>query len=57
LCSYGGCGRPETRKHELVCLRHSELLFTLDWKIRHKNACMPVDDWLEADEDYIDEEF
>ncbi|GLJ31985.1 hypothetical protein SUGI_0643910 [Cryptomeria japonica] len=69
LCSYGGCGRPETRKHEFrrcsvcgtvnYCSRACQ---ALDWKIRHKNACMPVDDWLEADdddddEDYIDEEF
>lgn len=74
LCSYAGCGRPETRKHEFrrcsvcgtvnYCSRACQ---ALDWKIRHKNACMPVDDWLDDDDDdeeeddyeddLIDEEF
>lgn len=67
LCSYAGCGRPETRKHEFrrcsvcgtvnYCSRACQ---ALDWKIRHKHSCMPIDDWLDADtdddEDYPEEE-
>ncbi|XP_071709345.1 F-box protein At1g67340-like [Rutidosis leptorrhynchoides] len=46
LCSYGGCGRPETRRHEFrrcsvcgdvnYCSRACQ---ALDWKLRHKMTC------------------
>ncbi|CAH1424602.1 unnamed protein product [Lactuca virosa] len=46
LCSHGGCGRPETRKHEFrrcsvcgdvnYCSRACQ---ALDWKLRHKTTC------------------
>jgi hypothetical protein len=26
-------------------------LQALDWKIRHKHTCMPIDDWLDVDTD------
>lgn len=50
LCSHSGCGRPETRKHEFrrcsvcgavnYCSRACQ---ALDWKLRHKTECAPVD--------------
>ncbi|KAE8667216.1 F-box protein [Hibiscus syriacus] len=53
LCSHVGCGRPETRKHEFrrcsvcgtvnYCSRACQ---ALDWKLRHKAECAPVDQWL-----------
>nr|XP_043625328.1 F-box protein At1g67340-like [Erigeron canadensis] len=46
LCSYDGCGRPETRKHEFrrcsVCGNVnycSRACQALDWKARHKMVC------------------
>ncbi|XP_010556149.1 PREDICTED: F-box protein At1g67340 [Tarenaya hassleriana] len=58
LCSHGGCGRPETRKHEFrrcsvcgavnYCSRACQ---ALDWKLRHKAECSPVDRWLGEDAD------
>ncbi|GMI99782.1 hypothetical protein like AT1G67340 [Hibiscus trionum] len=53
LCSHVGCGRPETRKHEFrrcsvcgavnYCSRACQ---ALDWKLRHKAECAPVERWL-----------
>ncbi|KAJ4848806.1 hypothetical protein Tsubulata_005439 [Turnera subulata] len=58
LCSHVGCGRPETRKHEFrrcsvcgavnYCSRACQ---ALDWKLRHKEECAPVERWLEEDRD------
>ncbi|GMI70838.1 hypothetical protein like AT1G67340 [Hibiscus trionum] len=55
LCSHVGCGRPETRKHEFrrcsvcgavnYCSRACQ---ALDWKLRHKAECAPVERWLDA---------
>ncbi|GKV14754.1 hypothetical protein SLEP1_g25577 [Rubroshorea leprosula] len=52
LCSHLGCGRPETRKHEFrrcsvcgavnYCSRACQ---ALDWKLRHKAECVPVERW------------
>ncbi|XP_073032237.1 F-box protein At1g67340-like [Primulina eburnea] len=50
LCSHTGCGRPETRRHEFrrcsvcgavnYCSRACQ---ALDWKLRHKVQCAPVE--------------
>lgn len=58
LCSHSGCGRPETRRHEFrrcsvcgavnYCSRACQ---ALDWKLRHKAECAPVERWADADED------
>ncbi|CAN8238601.1 unnamed protein product [Cochlearia groenlandica] len=49
LCSHGGCGRPETRKHEFrrcsvcgVVNYCSRACQALDWKLRHKIDCAPT---------------
>ncbi|XVE56578.1 hypothetical protein DITRI_Ditri04bG0022700 [Diplodiscus trichospermus] len=54
LCSHNGCGRPETRAHEFrrcsvcgtvnYCSRGCQ---ALDWKLRHKLECGPIERWLE----------
>ncbi|XWS60268.1 hypothetical protein CRYUN_Cryun07bG0021900 [Craigia yunnanensis] len=54
LCSHKGCGRPETRAHEFrrcsvcgmvnYCSRGCQ---ALDWKLRHKVECGPIERWLE----------
>ncbi|OMO84086.1 hypothetical protein CCACVL1_11004 [Corchorus capsularis] len=54
LCSHNGCGRPETRAHEFrrcsvcgtvnYCSRGCQ---ALDWKLRHKVECKPMERWLE----------
>ncbi|KAH7857134.1 hypothetical protein Vadar_009362 [Vaccinium darrowii] len=54
LCSHVGCGRPETRKHEFrrcsvcgavnYCSRACQ---AMDWKMRHKAECAPVERWLD----------
>ncbi|KAE9454240.1 hypothetical protein C3L33_13858, partial [Rhododendron williamsianum] len=54
LCSHVGCGRPETRKHEFrrcsvcgavnYCSRACQ---ALDWKMRHKAECAPMERWVE----------
>lgn len=56
LCSHTGCGRPETRRHEFrrcsVCGKVnycSRACQALDWKLRHKAECAPVERW--ADEE------
>ncbi|XP_056685149.1 F-box protein At1g67340 isoform X2 [Spinacia oleracea] len=58
LCSYSGCGRPETRPYEFrrcsvcgvvnYCSRGCQ---TLDWKAGHKVECSPVgaDQWGDMD--------
>lgn len=56
LCSHTGCGRPETRKHEFrrcsvcgavnYCSRACQ---ALDWKLRHKEDCAPVERWVDED--------
>ncbi|CAH8383084.1 unnamed protein product [Eruca vesicaria subsp. sativa] len=50
VCSHGGCGRPETRKHEFrrcsvcgVVNYCSRACQALDWKLRHKMDCAPVE--------------
>ncbi|KAG6396426.1 hypothetical protein SASPL_142576 [Salvia splendens] len=58
LCSHSGCGRPETRRHEFrrcsvcgavnYCSRACQ---ALDWKLRHKAECTPVERWADADGD------
>ncbi|XP_058093205.1 F-box protein At1g67340-like [Magnolia sinica] len=62
LCSHALCGRPETRRHEFrrcsvcgavnYCSRACQ---ALDWKLRHKVECAPMEQWLE-DEDDEDED-
>ncbi|KAL1216454.1 F-box protein [Cardamine amara subsp. amara] len=54
LCSHAGCGRPETRKHEFrrcsvcgVVNYCSRACQALDWKLRHKMDCAPVERWEE----------
>ncbi|KAK4402642.1 F-box protein [Sesamum angolense] len=56
LCSHSGCGRPETRRHEFrrcsvcgavnYCSRACQ---ALDWKLRHKVECAPVERWADGD--------
>ncbi|KAL6011563.1 hypothetical protein ACLOJK_002011 [Asimina triloba] len=58
LCSHALCGRPETRRHEFrrcsvcgavnYCSRACQ---ALDWKLRHKVECAPMEQWLEEAED------
>ena len=58
LCAHIGCGRPETRPHEFrrcsvcgkvnYCSRGCQ---ALDWKLRHKMECSPVELWLEGNDD------
>lgn len=53
LCGHEGCGRPETRPHEFrrcsvcgtvnYCSRACQ---ALDWKLRHKIQCRPMERWL-----------
>ncbi|PKA57823.1 F-box protein [Apostasia shenzhenica] len=55
MCSHGGCGRPETRRHEFrrcsvcgtvnYCSRACQ---ALHWKLAHKTECAPLDRWLDA---------
>ncbi|XP_068666087.1 F-box protein At1g67340-like [Aristolochia californica] len=63
LCSHAGCGRPETRRHEFrrcsvcgsvnYCSRACQ---ALDWKVRHKMECTPLEQWIEEDDDNGDGE-
>lgn len=58
VCSHEGCGRPETRAHEFrgcsvcgmvnYCSRGCQ---ALDWKLRHKMECGPIERWLEVQEE------
>ncbi|PKA62059.1 F-box protein [Apostasia shenzhenica] len=55
MCSHGGCGRPESRRHEFrrcsvcgavnYCSRACQ---ALHWKIAHKGECAPMDRWLDG---------
>ncbi|CAL9166246.1 unnamed protein product [Musa hybrid cultivar] len=54
LCSYGGCGRPETRRHEFrrcsacgVASYCSRACQALHWKLAHKAECVPMERWLD----------
>ncbi|XP_077250349.1 HCP-like superfamily protein with MYND-type zinc finger [Tasmannia lanceolata] len=57
LCSHVGCGRPETRTHEFrrcsvcgtvnYCSRACQ---ALDWKLRHKVECEPMEHWIDEDD-------
>ncbi|XVF49628.1 hypothetical protein PTKIN_Ptkin04bG0028700 [Pterospermum kingtungense] len=57
VCSHEGCGRPETRAHEFrrcsvcgtvnYCSRGCQ---ALDWKLRHKMECGPIERWLQVEE-------
>ncbi|XP_027338575.1 F-box protein At1g67340 [Abrus precatorius] len=54
LCAHIGCGRPETRPHEFrrcsVCSKVnycSRGCQALDWKLRHKMECSPMELWVE----------
>ncbi|PIA51139.1 hypothetical protein AQUCO_01100166v1 [Aquilegia coerulea] len=59
LCSHDGCGRPETRRHEFrrcsvcgavnYCSRACQ---ALDWKMRHKVECTPMERWDEVDGEF-----
>uniref|UniRef100_A0A7N0UXA5 MYND-type domain-containing protein n=1 Tax=Kalanchoe fedtschenkoi TaxID=63787 RepID=A0A7N0UXA5_KALFE len=58
MCSNEGCGRPETRKHEFrrcsvcgVVNYCSRACQALDWKLRHRVECVPVDRWIEEEGD------
>ncbi|KAK1259721.1 F-box protein [Acorus gramineus] len=63
MCSHGGCGRPETRRHEFrrcsvcgavnYCSRACQ---ALDWKVRHKAECAPMNGWVEEEEEMVEEE-
>ncbi|KAG6535449.1 F-box protein At1g67340-like [Zingiber officinale] len=54
-CSNGGCGRPETRRHEFsmcsacglarYCSRACQ---ATHWKYSHKAECTPINQWLDA---------
>ncbi|KAF8378007.1 hypothetical protein HHK36_029340 [Tetracentron sinense] len=56
LCSHAGCSRPETRRHEFrrcsvcgtvnYCSRACQ---ALDWKLRHKVECAPMERWIDDD--------
>ncbi|CAL5338143.1 hypothetical protein CsSME_00021620 [Camellia sinensis var. sinensis] len=56
MCSHVGCGRPETRRHEFrrcsvcgavnYCSRACQ---ALDWKMRHKAECAPIERWVDED--------
>ncbi|KAA8540679.1 hypothetical protein F0562_024402 [Nyssa sinensis] len=61
LCSHAGCGRPETRGNEFrrcsvcgtvnYCSRGCQ---ALDWKMRHKLECAPMDMWIDQNGDEDD---
>ncbi|KAG0489263.1 hypothetical protein HPP92_008074 [Vanilla planifolia] len=54
MCSHGGCGRPETRRHEFrrcsvcgVVNYCSRACQALHWKVAHKLECAPMERWLD----------
>ncbi|PSS28586.1 F-box protein [Actinidia chinensis var. chinensis] len=59
MCSHTGCGRPETRRHEFrrcsvcgavnYCSRACQ---ALDWKMRHKAECAPMERWFGENGDH-----
>ncbi|WOL14435.1 hypothetical protein Cni_G23215 [Canna indica] len=54
LCSNGGCGLPETRRHEFrrcsacglvnYCSRACQ---AMHWKLAHSTECLPIERWLD----------
>ncbi|KAJ8459769.1 hypothetical protein OPV22_032695 [Ensete ventricosum] len=55
LCSHGGCGRAESRRHEFrrcsvcgVVNYCSRACQALHWKLAHKAECAPMERWLDA---------
>ncbi|KAK7280875.1 hypothetical protein RIF29_08421 [Crotalaria pallida] len=57
LCSYLGCGRPETRKNEFrrcslcgLVIYCSRACQAIDWRLRHKVGCLPIERWFNEDE-------
>ncbi|KAI3684431.1 hypothetical protein L6452_33655 [Arctium lappa] len=63
LCSYGGCGRPETRRNEFrrcsgcgtvnYCSRGCQ---AHDWRVHHKVECAPMEEWMGHAIDDVDED-
>ncbi|KAK9117552.1 hypothetical protein Sjap_016499 [Stephania japonica] len=63
LCSHGGCGRPETRRNEFrrcsvcgavnYCSRACQ---ALDWKVRHKAECAPMEQWIQDEREREDDD-
>ncbi|CAH1423884.1 unnamed protein product [Lactuca virosa] len=63
ICSYKGCGRPETRKNEFrrcsgcgkvnYCSRGCQ---AHDWRVHHKVECAPMEEWVGHAIDDVDEE-
>lgn len=63
MCSYKGCGRPETRKNEFrrcsgcakvnYCSRGCQ---AHDWRVHHKVECAPMDEWVGHAIDDVEEE-
>lgn len=55
MCSHGGCGRPETRRHEFrrcsvcgVVNYCSRACQAMHWKVAHKLECAPLERWLDG---------
>lgn len=55
MCSHGGCGRPETRRHEFrrcsvcgVVNYCSRACQAMHWKVAHKLECSPMERWLDG---------
>ncbi|KAJ9559537.1 LOW QUALITY PROTEIN: hypothetical protein OSB04_004697, partial [Centaurea solstitialis] len=63
LCSFGGCGRPETRRNEFrrcsgcgkvnYCSRGCQ---AHDWRVHHKVECAPMEEWVGHAIDDVEEE-
>ncbi|KAI3671435.1 hypothetical protein L1987_87173 [Smallanthus sonchifolius] len=63
MCSYDGCGRPETRKNEFrrcsgcgkvnYCSRGCQ---AHDWRMHHKVECAPMEEWMGRAIDDVEEE-
>nr|XP_043616642.1 F-box protein At5g50450 [Erigeron canadensis] len=64
MCSYKGCGRPETRKNEFrTCSGCGKVKYCSrgcqahDWRVCHKVDCAPMEEWVgHAINDLADEE-
>ncbi|KAM0060095.1 putative F-box protein [Helianthus debilis subsp. tardiflorus] len=63
MCSYEGCGRPETRRNEFrrcsgcgkanYCSRGCQ---AHDWRVRHKVECAPMEEWMGHANDGVEED-
>ncbi|XP_024970838.1 F-box protein At5g50450-like [Cynara cardunculus var. scolymus] len=63
MCSYKGCGRPETRRNEFrrcsgcgkvnYCSRGCQ---AHDWRVHHKVECAPMEEWVGHAIDDVEEE-